>query len=101
MTPRIGLVATDIRLQKVVRIMANSSLPDVSITAQENQNENQKAPYISVKELRKVLGVDAKGLNDNFLRKVSVGLGQIALLLANNPEEFIKLTELNKEFKNE
>ena len=81
--------------------MTDVSLPYKPIKAQKNQNENQKAPYISVKELRKVLGADAKELNDDFLRKVSVGLGQIALLLTNNPEEFIKLSNLNGKFENE
>lgn len=73
--------------------MANTSSPNESVTVQENKNENQKAPYISVKELRKVLGADAKELNDNQIRDISVGLGKIALLLTNNPDLFTKLTE--------
>lgn len=73
--------------------MANTSSPNESVTVQENKNENQKAPYISVKELRKVLGADAKELNDNQIRDISVGLGKIALLLTNNPDLFTKLIE--------
>ncbi len=73
--------------------MSTNLLPSEETVAQ-NKEISQKAPYLSVKELRKLLGVDAKELDDSFLRNLSVGLGQIALLLVKNPEEFIKLTEI-------
>lgn len=49
------------------------------------------APFMSVKELRKVLGSDAKELSDEKIRELSVGLGKIALLLVDNPKTFNNL----------
>ena len=40
---------------------------------------------MSVKELRKILGEDASGLDDTYLRKLSIGIGEISLMLVNNP----------------
>lgn len=61
----------------------------------EVQNKiNKDIPFISVKELKKILGVDAKGLDDKYIRNISVGLGKIALLLTNNPDLFNNLTEI-------
>lgn len=51
------------------------------------------APFMSVKELRKVLGNDAKELSDEKIRELSVGLGKIALLLVDNPKTFNNLIE--------
>lgn len=51
------------------------------------------APFMSTKELRKVLGSDAKELSDDKIRELSVGLGKIALLLVNNPKTFNNLIE--------
>ncbi len=80
--------------------MSTNLLPSENTVAQ-NEEVSQKAPYISVKELRKVLGEDAKKLDDDQIRNVSVGLGKIALLLTNNPEEFIKLTEIKGDYNYE
>ena len=46
------------------------------------------------RSLKKILGVDAKGLDDKYIRNISVGLGKIALLLTNNPDLFNNLTEI-------
>ena len=72
--------------------MSTNLLPSEE-TVVQNKEISQKAPYISVKELRKVLGVDAKELDDKQIRDVSVGVGKIALLLTNNPDLFNELTE--------
>ena len=72
----------------------STNLPPSKNTVAQNEEASQKAPYISVKELRKVLGADAKWLDDKQVRDVSVGLGKIALLLTNNPDLFTKLTEI-------
>lgn len=42
----------------------------------QNEEISKKVPYIRVKELRKILGVDAKELDDNQIRNVSVRLGK-------------------------
>ena len=37
----------------------------------------KEPPYISVKELRKIFGVNAKELDDSQIRDVSIGLGKL------------------------
>ena len=71
--------------------MSTNALPSENAMAQ-NEEISKKVPYISVKELRKILGVDAKELDDNQIRNISVGLGKIALLLTNNPDFPLKGT---------
>ena len=56
--------------------------------------KNSNAPFMSVKELRKVLGNDAKELSDEKIQKLSVGLGKIASLLVNNPKIFNNLIKV-------
>ena len=63
--------------------------------------QTTKAPFMSLKELRKVLGSDAKELNDEKLRELSLGLGKIALLMVNNPEIFNNLSTKTKGGQNE
>lgn len=71
------------------------SAKTLSSEPNEVQNKiNKDIPFISVKELKKILGVDAKGLDDKYIRDTSVGLGKIALLLTNNPDLFNNLTEI-------
>lgn len=70
--------------------MTASKTPD-TISAQTT-----KTPFMSPKELRKVLGSDAKELNDEKLKELSLGLGKIALLMVNNPEIFYKLLTKTK-----
>ena len=55
--------------------MSTNALPSENAMAQ-NEEISKKVPYIRVKELRKILGVDAKELDDNQIRNVSVRLGK-------------------------
>ena len=69
--------------------MASPSSPnDVS-----EQPFEKSTAFISVKELRKLLGKDAEGLDDNYLRDVSIALGCIASTLTENPAYFNDLTK--------
>lgn len=43
-------------------------------------------PFTTPKELRKILGKDAKEMSDEELQKISITLGKIALLLIHNQE---------------
>lgn len=43
-------------------------------------------PFTTPKELRKILGNDAKDITDQELQQISITLGKIALLLTHNSE---------------
>ncbi len=74
--------------------MTSTTFPTGS--ASESSQPSLATPFISVKELRKILGKDAENLDDNYIRKVSIALGEMALTFTTNPELFNNLTK-NKE----
>ncbi len=79
--------------------MTSSTLPTGS--ASESSTPSLATPFMSVKELRKVLGKDAETLDDNYIRKVGITLGEIALTLTSNPELFNNLTNPKEESSDE
>ena len=66
-----------------------SNLSPSSIVSE--QPFKKSAAFIGIKELRKLLGKDAEGLDDNYLRDVSIALGCIAATLTENPTYFNNL----------
>lgn len=74
--------------------MTSTTLPTGS--AWKPSQPGLATPFISVKELRKILGKDAESLDDDYIRKVSIALGEMALTFTTNPELFNNLTK-NKE----
>lgn len=70
-------------------------------SASELSKPNLATPFMSVKELRKILGKDAENLDDTYVRKVSIALGEMALTLALNPELFNNLTESEEDLNND
>ncbi len=70
-------------------------------SASESSQPGLATPFISIKELRKILGKDAENLDDDYIRKVSITLGEMALTLTTNPELFANLTNPKEESSNE
>lgn len=70
-----------------------SSTTSPTGSASESSKPSLATPFMSVKELRKILGKDAESLDDSYIRKVSITLGEMALTLTSNPELFNNLTE--------
>ena len=79
--------------------MTSNALPTGS--ASESSTPSSATPFMSVKELRKILGKDAETLDDNYIRKVSITLGEMALTLTTNPKLFNNLTESEEDSSNE
>ncbi len=79
--------------------MTSNILPTGS--ASESSQPSLATPFMSVKELRKILGKDAETLDDNYIRKVGITLGEMALTLTSNPELFNNLTESEEGSSNE
>lgn len=67
-----------------------SSLPSKLTAASEIKS--QAANFMSVKELRKILGKDADGIDDRHLLEISVAIGKISLMMTTNPELIEKIT---------
>ena len=57
------------------------------------KTKSQAVNFMSVKELRKVLGKDADGIDDRRLLEVSVAIGKISLMMTTNPELIEKITK--------
>lgn len=57
------------------------------------KTKSQAANFMSVKELRKVLGKDADGIDDRHLLEISVAIGKISLMMTTNPELIEKITK--------
>ena len=57
------------------------------------KTKSQAVNFMSVKELRKVLGKDADGIDDRHLLEVSVAIGKISLIMTTNPELIEKITK--------
>lgn len=72
-----------------------SDLP--SKLAAVSKTKSQAANFMSVKELRKILGKDADGIDDRHLLEVSVAIGKISLMMTNNPNLIEKITNEPKE----
>ena len=79
--------------------MASATFPTGS--ASESSKPSLATPFISVKELRKILGKDAENLDDDYIRKVSITLGEMALTLTTNLELFNNLTKNEKDSNND
>ena len=79
--------------------MTSTTSPTSS--ASESSKSGLATPFMSVKELRKILGKDAETLDDNYIRKVSITLGEMALTLTSNPELFTNLIDPEEESQNE
>ena len=62
------------------------------LTAAE-RTKSQAVNFMSVKELRKVLGKNADGIDDRHLLEVSVAIGKISLMMTTNPELIEKITK--------
>lgn len=67
-----------------------SSLPSKLTAASEIKS--QAANFMSVKELRKILGKDADGIDNRHLLEISVAIGKISLMMTTNPELIEKIT---------
>lgn len=79
--------------------MTSTTFPTGS--ASESSQPSLATPFISVKELRKILGKDAENLDDDYIRKVGITLGEMALTLTSNPDFLNNLTESKEESNNE
>lgn len=79
--------------------MTSTTFPTGS--ASESSQPSLATPFISVKELRKILGKDAESLDGDYVRKVGITLGEIALTLTSNPKLFTNLINSEEKSSNE
>ncbi len=78
--------------------MTSNALP--TGFASESSTPSLATPFMSVKELRKILGKGAETLDD-YIRKVGITLGEIALTLTSNPELLTNLINSEEKSSNE